>query len=63
LSVYLTIGIGFTPSRLAVNAPKTFRNESLSFLLFMPNGSFGFSHHFVGADNLFIGQVQETVER
>ena len=63
MTIHPAIGIGFTPGGFPVDAPEPIRDDPFFFLLLMPDGPFGFGHHFIGADNLATGQVQETVEK
>jgi hypothetical protein len=41
-----TIGIGITLCGLTINTAKPFRNDAFFLLLFVPNQSLGFDHHF-----------------
>ena len=58
-----TIGIGFTPCGLPINATKPFGDYAFFSLLFMPDRSLGFSHHLIRTDNFVTGQVQEIAEK
>jgi hypothetical protein len=63
MAVNPAISIGLTPGGLFVQAAQPFRDNTLIFLFFVPDRTFGFIHHFIGADYPVIGQVQEIAER
>ena len=63
MSVHPTIGFGFTPGGLTINAREPFGDDALSLLFLMPKRAFGSVHHLVGADGVVIAQVQEIAEK
>ena len=58
-----TVGIGFAPGGLPIDASKSFGDYAFFFLLFVPDGAFGFVHHFISADGVVFTQVQEIAEK
>ena len=58
-----TIGIGFAPGGLAIDASNSFGDNAFFFLFFVPDWAFGLVHHFIGTDHFVTGQVQEIAEK
>ena len=58
-----TIGIGFAPGGLPIDASKSFGDNAFFFLLFVPNWAFGLVHHFISADGVVFTQAQEITEK
>ena len=51
------------PGRLFIEAAQPIGYDTLIFLFFMPDGTFGPIHHFVSTDDAIIAPVQEIFEK
>ncbi len=63
MTVRPTIGVGLAPGGILIDATQSLGNNAQIFLLFVPDGSFGFIHHLVGTDNPVLTQAQEIAEK
>ena len=63
MAVHPTVGVGFTPGGVLIDAAKPFGNNTLILLFFVSDWAFGLVHHLVGTDHIVLTQAQETAEK
>jgi hypothetical protein len=62
MTIYPSIGVGFAPADLFINAAQLFRNNAFIFFSLIPDRPFGVIHHFVAADHPVTSQAQEIIK-
>jgi ABC-type spermidine/putrescine transport system permease subunit I len=63
MAVYPTVGVGFSPCSIFFDSAKTFGNNALVFLIFVPYWTSGLVHHLISADHPVFAPAQETSEK
>ena len=57
------ISVGLAPGGIFIDTTQSPVNNAQIFLLFVPDGTFGPVHHFIGTDHAVTAPAQERVEK
>ena len=63
MAVHPTVGVGFAPRGILIDAAQSLGNNTLILLFFVPDRALSLVHHLVGTDHVVLTQAQETAEK